>query len=95
MSHILDLPVGEAIAEAIGHAPTPLIPVPNPLRSVLEDAYGRLAEAAATGRAMFSPAETALILEIANGAYRRGLEIGAAPVSSVDTTPPNILPFQN
>lgn len=94
-NHIIDIPVGQAIAEATGQAVEPTF-VENPgLRGVLEETYGRLAEAADTGRAAFTPAETALILEVANAAYRRGIEVGAAPVSWDPEIIVNVVPFQN
>lgn len=47
------------------------------MKRALKDAWRRMAEAEGSGRATFSKAQAAVVLEIANAAFRQGVEVEA------------------
>jgi hypothetical protein len=91
---VLDLAPGTAMKELTGSTP-PLRTVGAPnnphLREMFAQVYRELAHAEKMGRATFTPTETALIVEIANRAFRAGVEVGAHPEPVM--LPANLLPF--
>jgi hypothetical protein len=91
-NHVLDLAPGTAMQELTGSAPALREVGGAELRAMLRGVYGALAEAERTDRATFTPAESAVILEIANQAYRAGIEVGAAPAPSF--MPENVVPIR-
>jgi plasmid stabilization system protein ParE len=63
-------------------------------RRALREVFARLAEAERTGRAQLDPAQTALVVEVANATFRIGCEIEADLVhaalaeAEIASTPP-------
>lgn len=77
MSHVLALDPGEGAIRIVGRDPEPYLAADKPVPGIEEvrtEMLLRLADAEREGRAVFNPAQTALMVELITVAYFRGIE---------------------